>query len=126
MISEHYIQTAISIRSEFLDLNNQIEKYDESVKIIGRSIQDLTDELISMRDNISKYKSASEVEKLISKKLQILEVESIKLEKIIEPINQKIEDLQKREKILYQSIKDKYPDYPDEELIKEIQDKLPR
>jgi hypothetical protein len=46
------------------------------------------------------------------------------LKYIIDPINKNIEELSKEEVVLYNTIKEKYIDLSDDEIIKEIQNRL--
>jgi prefoldin subunit 5 len=120
MIDRNYINSAIKIRQEYLDLNSKILEYDSNIKKVGQKISDISSELENIKNNMSTYKSIDDVNKEVTKKLETLDKESKSIENWIIPMNQRMEELSKMETNLYIAIKEKYPDMTDEEIVNEI------
>jgi prefoldin subunit 5 len=120
MIDRNYINSAIKIRQEYLDLNSKILEYDSNIKKVGQKISDISSDLENIKNNMSTYKSIDDVNKEVTKKLETLDKESKSIENWIIPMNQRMEELSKMETNLYIAIKEKYPDMTDEEIVNEI------
>jgi predicted nucleic acid-binding Zn-ribbon protein len=54
------------------------------------------------------------------KELQSIEDEEKKLHRKVEKINKELEKLKEEEEVLYKTIKERYPELTDQEIIKEI------
>jgi predicted nucleic acid-binding Zn-ribbon protein len=125
MISTFYIESAKAIRSQFLTLSQQLEKYQGELKQISQLLLDTARELEDYNNNgIYKEKSMESIKNYIVSKLDKLDFESNKLAKKINPINEAIEKLKQDEIQLYQAIKDKYPNLTDLEIQQEIKKHL--
>lgn len=125
MIDSFYIESARSIRSEYLKLNQELHKYENELKQIAQLMLDTAKDLEVYRDgDMNKQKDVESVKNYIFSKLDYLESESNKLAKKIEPVNEGIERLKKDELNLYQTLRTKYPNLSDNDIRQEIQKHL--
>ncbi len=123
MIDSIYIERAISLRKEYLGLNGNLKNYENSIIKLKSKIEDTIGDLQSIIDN-SKEISIEEIQKKSINHLISLEEETQKIQKLVDPINQKMETLQKEEQELYNQIKLKYPDLDNKEILSNIQSEL--
>lgn len=125
MIATFYIESAKTIRSQFLTLSQQLEKHQGELKQISKLLLDTAKELEDYNNNgIYKETSMESIKTYIVTKLDKLDSESNKLAKKINPINEAIEKLKQDEIQLYQAIKDKYPGLTDLQIQQEIKKHL--
>lgn len=125
MIDSFYIESAKSIRAEYLKLNQELNKYEGELKQIAQLMLDTAKDLEVYRDgDMNKQKDVESVKNYIFSKLDYLEAESNKLAKKIEPVNEGIERLKKDEVNLYQTLRTKYPNLSDQDIRQEIQKHL--
>lgn len=126
MISENLMQSAIRIRRQYIKSSSNIELYHKRAKeiagILDKSIKDLDVLKENMDNNKGKdpNKSLSEVVKIIKE----VDDEGKRLEELMKPMNEEIEKLQKEENELFRTLKEKYPDVSEKELIKEVAERL--
>ena len=126
MIDEFFLKSAINIRREYLKISNNMDLYQKRAK----EVVNILEETISKIENIQKENKKNpniSTEKNMNDLLEILknvEEEGKRLESLVEPINKSIEKLSKEEVILYEKIKEKYKNLTDEEIVKEISDRL--
>lgn len=123
MIDKIYVDRAISLRKEYLDLNNNLKKYEGLVDVLKSKIEGTINDLQNIIDNISNS-SVEDVQKKSMMFLSGLELETQKIQKFIDPINKKMEELQKEEQALYNQIKTNYPGMDNKEILTYIQDEL--
>jgi uncharacterized phage infection (PIP) family protein YhgE len=119
VIDQRYIDTAIRIRKEFLSMNEKLIDVSSDIKNVLGKLSEENDNLSNIDKNLQSY-DKSTAEKLILDKLMDMEKEANRLAKIYEPINKKIEELRKEEELLYDKIREMYPDLSDEEIVSEI------
>ena len=128
MIDKQLIESAKYIRNDFLSLTENLLIYQEEVKKLGNFFLNKSDDLRKYNDDVvKKIKSKNElsiVTNYILKEIQQIEDEEKKLSLKVEDVNQKMEKLRKYEMILYQTIRDRYPDLSDDEIRKEIHSNL--
>jgi chromosome segregation ATPase len=128
MIDKQLIESAKYIRNDFLSLTENLLIYQEEVKKLGNFFLNKSDDLRKYNDDVvKKIKSKNElsiVTNYILKEIQQIEDEEKKLSLKVEDVNQKMEKLRKDEMILYQTIRDRYPDLSDDEIRKEIHSNL--
>lgn len=118
MISQLYITEAVNIRNEFIALHNQLTNLEQNnMKEIYNSFIEQRKNLENIRDNDLTTKDSSDLQKSIEESLTKLDEESQRLGKIVNPINEKIEDLKKREEVLYANIKAAYPTLTDDQIV---------
>ena len=111
MVDQIYINEAIRIREEYLD--NLIYIANEQDYITG-----LSSDLKTLNDEISE--SEKKDEKYYRDALFEVELMIRKANEKIMPYYDKIKELDKKQRDLYNTIKDKYPDITDDQMQKAI------
>jgi len=111
MIDQIYINESIRIREEYLDNLLYIANEEEYITGLSKDLQTLNDEISESEKKDEKYyrDALFEVELMIRKATEK-----------ITPYYDKIKELDKKQRNLYNTIKDKYPDVTDEQMQKEI------
>ena len=120
MIAKRYIDQAIKIREEFMGVSKQLEKILVDIKGVGEQLKKHTTELKNISDNLKGY-DGEQAKLAILNKLTDVEIQGNKLASIYRPVNEELESLKKQEEILYQTIKENYPDLSDVEIVKEFE-----
>jgi chromosome segregation ATPase len=128
MIDQQLIDSAKYIRKNFVDLTNTLSLYREDVKNLADFLKQKIEEIRKYNEEtIKKMKSKEQLgvitEHLI-KELNSIEDEEKKLHKKVEGINKELEKLKAEEQILYKTIKERYPEMTDQQIIKEIHQHL--
>jgi uncharacterized protein YdcH (DUF465 family) len=124
IIDSHYIESAIKIRKEYLGLNKELEMCSSKIKEISNLLMSETEMLDELKDNLSKYKTPEEAQEAIFEKLNDIDKHTKKINNIYNPINKKIEELEKQEYILYSNICRAYPELSQAQIIEEINNAL--
>ena len=128
MIDEQLIQSAQNIRKTFLRLNKDISAYQseigEMVSFLQQKLQYLENYNITKVKDIKSKVDISEVTKDIISQIDEIELAEKKIQNKIVVINDELEKLKKDEEILYKTIKERYPELNDDQIIKEIQQNL--
>mgnify|MGYP001362482466 CR=1 FL=1 len=120
MISKQYIDAAVSIREEFLQTSKELTEYEKELGDISNLIQKNIDSLSSIKTDLNPTQSPQEIQDRIMKEMDLIEKQGEKYTKLIKPLSDKIEELQKREMSLYNNIRDKYPNLTDEQIVNEL------
>jgi septal ring factor EnvC (AmiA/AmiB activator) len=126
MIQENLLQSAVTIRQEYLKVSSNIELYHKRSKEIVSILDKNIESLDKLQKDI-KSKKVTDPEKSISKLMEVIkevEVEGNKLETLMAPMNKEIEKLQKEENELFRTLKEKNPELSDNQIIKEVGDRL--
>jgi|AntRauTorcE11897_2_1112592.scaffolds.fasta_scaffold00051_25 septal ring factor EnvC (AmiA/AmiB activator) len=126
MIQENLLQSAVTIRQEYLKVSSNIELYHKRSKEIVSILDKNIESLDKLQKDI-KSKKVTDPEKSISKLMEVIkevEVEGNKLETLMAPMNKEIEKLQKEENELFRTLKEKNPELSDDQIIKEVGDRL--
>ena len=123
MIDKIYIERAIELRKEYLTLNSNLKNYEGMVNKLRGKVEETITNLQDIIDNIDKS-SSEDVQKKSMEYLMSLEEETQKIQRFVDPINKKLESLQKEEQALYSQIKTSYPGLDDKEILSFIQDEL--
>lgn len=123
MIDKIYIDRAVSLRKEYLNLNGNLKNYEDFIIKLKVRIEDTIIELQSLIDTSSEI-SIEDIQKKSVENLMGLEEETQRIQKFVEPINKKMESLQKEEQELYNQIKLKHPDLDNKDIIGYIQQEL--
>lgn len=123
MIDKIYLDRAIELRKEYLTLNSNLKNYEGMINNLRGKVEDTISNLQDIIDNIDKS-SSEEVQKKSMEYLISLEEETQKIQRFVDPINKKLESLQKEEQALYGQIKTNYPGLEDKEILSYIQDEL--
>lgn len=111
MIDQIYINEAIRIRREYLDNLIYIAKEQSNIETLTNDLKKLSKEVSEAENkNESYYRGAlEEVDNMITKATEK-----------IKPFHNKIKDLDKQQRKLYNTIKDKYPSITDDDLKKSL------
>jgi uncharacterized protein YhaN len=111
MIDEIYIKEAVRIREEYLNNLVYLAKEEENIKELTKELNQIAKDVEDSDAKGEKYyrDALFEVELTIRKAT----------DKVI-PYYDKTKELDKQQKNLYDTIKDKYPNISDEEMKKEI------
>ena len=121
MIANKYIQQGINIRKNYIKTIKEMETIQNDLESTLKVLSKVKDEL----DEISKYDSEEtnidNIKTEAIKQLNKVEYEGDKLRKKYEPLNEEIEKLKKQEVILYNSVKEAYPEMEDKDIINEFQ-----
>lgn len=128
MIDQQLIESARNIRKKFLNLNKELSGYQDDVKGL---VDFLNEKIKYLQDyNNTKVKKMNSKEQIsvVTKDIlvQIEEIESAekKIQKKMSKISDELEKLNKEEVHLYQTIKERYPNLTDSEIIYQIQRNL--
>jgi len=107
MIDEHYIKEAIRIREEYLKNLIYITEEEENIKKLISDLENIGKDIENTEGKSEKYyrDALFEIEIMIRKAT----------EKII-PFHEKKKQLDKEQRKLYNSIKDKYPNITDDDM----------
>jgi seryl-tRNA synthetase len=128
MIDQQLLESAIAIRRKFLKLDSEMDKYKKDVEQIMNFLQEKMKNLEGLIDNkIKKIRNEQHLESVsrdIIKEIDDIEFEEKKLQKKVENINIELEKLSKEEEVLYDTIRSRYPELTDNQIIKEIHKNL--
>ena len=108
MIDSFLIENAKKIRKNFLDLNSRLSTYQDDLKDTAETFLDISKKLQLIKDQVGK-KPIEKIQKEIFDQLNFLEDKAKKIEELIIPLNNEMEDLRKSEQKLWEKIKKKYP-----------------
>lgn len=123
MIAQIYLDRAVKIRREYLSLNKDASDYKVLVENLKSKVEETIDGLEDLLKNIN-LSTEDETKEKSLKYLLELEEESQKIQKVIDPITEKIQELGKEEQSLYEQIKLNYIDLTNEEILSIIQNEL--
>ena len=123
MIDRIYIERAAQLRTEYLTLNRNLKNYEGMINGLKNKVEETIGNLQNIIDNIDSS-SSDDIQKKSMEYLISLEDETQKIQRFVEPINKKLESLQKEEQALYGQIKTSYPGLEDKEIISYIQEEL--
>ncbi len=128
MIDTQLIESAQNIRKTFLKLGKELNNYQGDVKKLVEFLQEKLSYLEQYNNknvkNIKNDDDISKVTKDILSQIEEIEVAEKRIQTKINKINKELEQLNKDEQILYQTIKERYPEMTDEQIIKEIHQNL--
>jgi molecular chaperone DnaK (HSP70) len=123
MISQIFIDRAVGIRKEYLSLNRDAGNYKKLIENLKNKVEDTIgglDDIIKNISNLTEDESKQQSLKFIFD----LEEETQKIQKMVDPINEKIQQLVKEEQSLYDQIKLNYIELSNEEILTIIQNEL--
>ena len=123
MIAQIYLDRAVKIRREYLSLNKDASDYKVLVENLKNKVEETIDGLEDLLKNIN-LSTEDETKEKSLKYLLELEEESQKIQKVIDPITQRIQELGKEEQSLYEQIKLNYIDLTNEEILSIIQNEI--
>jgi len=123
MISQIFIDRAVGIRKEYLSLNRDANNYKKLIENLKNKVEDTIgglEDIIKNIDNLTEDETKQKSLKFIFE----LEEETQKIQKMVDPINDKIQQLVKEEQSLYDQIKLNYIELSNEEILTIIQNEL--
>ncbi len=122
MISEIFLKKALNIRKDYLDVINNISRYEEFAKNLLKNISNRSDDLKDLQEKINsgKVKSLDKAKDELMTIILGLEDEGNKIESMVESMNKKIEKLKEDETSLYRDIKQSYQDLSDSIIKSEV------
>lgn len=128
MIDLQIIESARSIRREFLRIMNQISSHEKELKSLTDFLSNKMNELKRIHDNeFKKTPTKDEVDRvtqLVFKEISDIEMHEERLRRKFEGLNSDLEKLREEEKVLYNLVKSRYPHLSDEQIKTEIQNQL--
>jgi chromosome segregation ATPase len=130
MIDRQIIESAQLIRKNFLKLNSDLSKYQNDINNLISFLREKINELEKYNlEKVKKIRSNDDVKVVseeIVKKIEEIETEEKKLQKKVSTISNELEKLKKDEEILYKTIRDRYPELSDDEIVEQIHSNLER
>lgn len=115
MIDKRYIDEAVRIRIEFLENLINVKKFEKIYQELLIKLEDSKEKIDSLDP-----KNTSLTEDNVIKMAQEISIElNLVIEKI-KPYSEKTKELDDKQRILYKTIKEKYPNITDEDIYKEI------
>ena len=123
MIDKIYIESAKKIREDYLALMKPLDFYLKQLQDMSIMFTNAIADLEKFNSELH-TKTKEGAEKELHGKLLKVEEEQFKIQKVIEPLNKKIEDLRKEETALWNQIKMSYPNLSEDQIVNEIQKKL--
>ena len=124
MIDDFLLQSAVNIRRKYLKVTNNLKLYEDKAKELVSILETTISKLNELNSSNNNTTSSDDKVEGLLKILKDVDEESLRLKYIIDPINKNIEELSKEEVVLYNTIIVKYIDLSDDEIIKEIQNRL--
>lgn len=130
MIDEIYLQNAVRIRRTYLKLSNNMDLYQKKAQTVSKKLDETIakiDELQLKAEESRNNKNDNDSNYYLMELMKILnqvEEEGEALESLVNPLNSEIEKLALEEQELYRQIKEKHYSLSDEEIIKQVQDRL--
>jgi len=123
MIDKHYIEAGIKIREEFIELNLSLTDHLDYVRSIGERLISISGDIIGMDLD---GRSDDDIRDDVFGKITDAELEAEKINKLVGPINDRIESLRRDEESLYNIIREKYPNLSDNDIINEFKKYIKR
>ena len=123
-IDRNLLESSKFIRMEYESLMSKFKHYEKQALDLKSFFDKKSEELGEMnKQKVSKIKSKGDLEmvtKDIMTIIEEMEQEAEKITRSVEGVNKKIESLKRDEEILYEKIKDKYPDLSDESIQEQV------
>lgn len=131
MIDDMYLDAAVRIRSKYIVLNNDIKLYESYLRETLNLVNRTADKIKEMEKDLNDPKKRPTLkEKDMMMKvydlLGDLDKDASRLEDKVNPVNKEIEKLAVEEAELYRAIKDKYPRLDDNEIVRQVRERLNR
>ena len=127
MINENLLQTAIRIRQQYLKTSNNMGVYHKRAVEISEMLEESINDLDKLKEDIDKNRTQKDPSKSLENLMDIIKKvddEGNRLTDLMKPMNEEIEKLQKEENELFRTIKEKHPNLSENEIIKEVAERL--
>ena len=122
MIDKKYLEDGFRIRRESETALISINDEEQKLRKINDNMKNIVVELEDISKKIDTYKNPEDVRDVFFKKLNDIEAQSSKLNKTLDPLNDKMESLRKEEEQLWNTVRERYPDVSEDTIIKEFQE----
>ena len=131
IIDDMYLDAAVRIRRKYINLNNDIKLYEsylrETLDIVNQTADKIKDMEKDLKDPKKRQTlNEKDVMMTVYDLLGDLDKDATRLESKVEPVNKEIEKLAVEEAELYRAIKDKYPRLDDNEIVRQVRERLNR
>jgi predicted nucleic acid-binding Zn-ribbon protein len=126
MIDEIFLVSAVKIRKKYINAISEMDKYQKRASQIVSELELYIKQLEDLKKSYTIEKKSSDKDAIntILSVIRGVEEESLKLEKILHPMNAEIENLSKEENELYRQIKERHSNLSDDQIIISIQERL--
>ena len=128
MIDKIYIESAKSIHSEFVKLQEKLNSYSLEYEKLSKYFEKTSKEIEEYtKKELPKIKEKADIENVaqnLFKRMDEISDEEKKLVRLVTPITDRIEKLKQEELILFEALKNKYPHLSIEIIKDEIQKNL--
>lgn len=123
-IDQQIIEGAQRIRKKFLSIVSELSSNQEDLKKIADFLQKKMDDLKNIEKNEFNNKPTKEeimrVSSIIVKEIEDIELQEQRLTKKFVKMNEELEKLQAEEKVIYDTLKSRYPNLSDDEIKSEL------
>jgi predicted nucleic acid-binding Zn-ribbon protein len=131
MINEKFLISAVEIKRTYNSLMSDLDKYEERAKVTSRRMDKIVEKGERIEKDLSDPKKRLNMkgEDVLEKMMAILseiEDESASVEKFLEPITKKIDELAKDEVKLFEMIRDAHPELTHEDIFNSVQERIRR
>jgi len=124
MIDQQLIESAKQIRKKYVEIIKEINFHEDDLRELASFLQTKMSEFKRIHEEEFKNKpSQAEVDritKLVVSEIEDMEVKEGRIKKRFEHLNDELEKLQVEEKLLENTIKERYPSMTTEEIKLEI------
>jgi predicted nucleic acid-binding Zn-ribbon protein len=131
MIDEKFLVSAVEIKRTYNSLMLDLDKYEERAKVTSRRMEKILERGEKIEKDLTDPKKRLNMkgDDVLEKMMNILteiEDESTSVEKFLEPITKKIDELAKEEVKLFEMIRDAHPELTHEDIFNAVQDRISR
>jgi len=124
MIDRQLLQSAREIRKKYLSIMGDLGDYEKEIKKLSNFLLEKAEVFKNMNEKDLNQKGSKDQLLVITQKIvneiQEIEKEEEKISKRIESLNEGLVKLQEEEEVLYQTIKNRYPNLSDEKIKSEV------
>jgi chromosome segregation ATPase len=124
MIDRQLLQSAREIRKKYLSIMGDLSDYEKEIKKLSNFLLEKAEVFKNMNEKDLNQKGSKDQLLVITQKIvneiQEIEKEEEKISKRIESLNEGLVKLQEEEEVLYQTIKQRYPNLSDEKIKSEV------
>lgn len=128
MIDRQLLQSAREIRKKYLSIMGDLSDYEKEIKKLSNFLLEKAEVFKNMNEKDLNKKGSKDQLLVITQKIvneiQEIENEEEKISKRIESLNEGLVKLQQEEEVLYQTIKNRYPNLSDEKIKSEVSDTI--
>ena len=131
MIDEHFLQSAVTLRRNYLKLIKNMDFYQQRAKEVVSRLEGTVDSINKIgeehKEAIKNKKNEGQtILNNLLKVLKEIEEEGGRIEDLVAPMNKEIEKLALEESELYRKIKERHSNLTEEQIVKSVRDRLIR